>query len=81
MAALESIGLSARVSQGTIYVWAKIPAGYTSAEFSNHVLDAAGVIVPAGSAYGPDGEGYIRISLATPDDRLAEALERMRTQL
>lgn len=75
--ALGAIGLKARRSAGTIYVWARIPEGYTSAEYATAVLDKAGVIVPAGSAYGPDGEGYIRISLATPDDRLAEALERM----
>jgi LL-diaminopimelate aminotransferase len=81
MEALDSVGLSARVSKGTIYVWAKIPAGYTSADYANLVLDKAGVIVPPGSAYGPDGEGYIRISLATPDDRLAEALERIKTSL
>jgi LL-diaminopimelate aminotransferase len=81
MDALASVGLSARVSQGTIYVWARIPEGYTSAEYANLVLDKAGVIVPPGSAYGPDGEGYIRISLATPDDRLAQALERIKTSL
>ncbi len=81
MDALGAIGLSARVSKGTIYVWAKIPEGYTSAEYANLVLDKAGVIVPPGSAYGPDGEGYIRISLATPDDRLVEALERIKTSL
>ena len=78
---IGSIGLSARVSQGTIYVWAKIPDGYTSAEFASHVLDAAGVIVPHGSAYGPDGEGYIRISLTTPDDRLEAAIERIKNSL
>jgi LL-diaminopimelate aminotransferase len=77
MEALASVGLKARPSQGTIYVWARIPAGYTSAEYAGLVLDKAGVIVPPGSAYGPDGEGYIRISLATPDDRLAEALKRI----
>jgi LL-diaminopimelate aminotransferase len=81
LAALETIGLSARPSAGTIYVWARIPEGYTSAEYAGLVLDKAGVIVPAGSAYGPDGEGYIRISLATPDDRLAEALQRMADSL
>lgn len=74
---LPSIGLSARRSAGTIYVWARIPEGHTSAEYAGLVLDKAGVIMPAGSAYGPDGEGYVRISLATPDDRLAEALQRM----
>jgi LL-diaminopimelate aminotransferase len=81
MDALGSIGLSARVPKGTIYVWAKIPEGYTSAQYAGEVLDKAGVIVAAGSAYGPDGEGYIRISLATPDDRLVEALERIKTML
>jgi LL-diaminopimelate aminotransferase len=81
METLSSIGLSARTPKGTIYVWAKIPAGYTSAQYAGDVLDKAGVIVAPGNAYGPDGEGYIRISLATPDDRLAEALERIKTML
>jgi len=78
---LASIGLSARVPKGTIYVWAKIPEGYTSAQYAGDVLQKAGVIVAAGNAYGPDGEGYIRISLATPDARLVEALERIKTML
>jgi LL-diaminopimelate aminotransferase len=77
MQTLSSIGLSARLSKGTIYVWARIPEGYTSAEYAGLVLDRAGVIVAPGNAYGPDGEGYIRISLATPDDRLGEALKRI----
>jgi len=77
IAKLDRIGLSARVPQGTIYVWARVPAGYTSAGYAEAVLDRAGVIMPAGSAYGPEGEGYVRISLATPDDRLEEALARI----
>ena len=55
--------------------------GYTSAQYAGEVLEKAGVIVAAGNAYGPDGEGYIRISLATPDDRLVEALERIKNEL
>ncbi len=81
MDALGSIGLSARQPKGTIYVWARIPEGYTSAQYAGEVLDKAGVIVAPGNAYGPDGEGYIRISLATPDDRLVEALERIKSDL
>jgi len=81
MDTLGSIGLSARQPKGTIYVWAKIPDGHTSAEYAGLVLDKAGVIVAPGNAYGPDGEGYIRISLATPDDRLVEALERIKNEL
>jgi LL-diaminopimelate aminotransferase len=49
--------------------------------FANHVLDKAGVVVPPGSAYGPDGEGFVRISLTTPDDRLAEAVARIEASL
>jgi LL-diaminopimelate aminotransferase len=75
---LESIGMSARTPKGTIYVWARIPGGYDSAGFATKVLEEANVIVAPGNAYGPDGEGYVRISLATPDDRLAEALDRIK---
>jgi len=81
IAVLDSIGLEARKPKGTIYVWPKIPEGYTSASFATHVLDTADVIVSPGSAYGPSGEGYIRITLTTPDDRLDEALERIRDTL
>lgn len=78
MATLADMGIEADVPKGTIYVWAKVPEGYTSAEYAERLLTEAYVIVAAGSAYGPDGEGYFRISLATPDDRLVEALERLR---
>jgi LL-diaminopimelate aminotransferase len=79
--ALAKIGMAARVPKGTIYVWARIPEGYTSADFATKVLEEANVIVAPGNSYGPDGEGYIRISLATPDERLSEAVERMEAVL
>ncbi len=79
--ALAKIGIEARTPKGTIYVWAKVPGGYTSAAFAEHILEAANVIVAPGNAYGPSGEGYIRISLATPDDRLVEAVERIKNSL
>jgi len=79
--ALANIGMHARTPKGTIYVWARVPEGYTSAQFASKVLDEANVIVAAGTAYGPSGEGYIRISLATPDDRLTEAIERIENSL
>ena len=82
MDALGSIGLSARMPKGTIYVWAKIPEGYTSAAVRRRRCSTRSASSsPPGNAYGPDGEGYIRISLATPDDRLVEALERIKTGL
>lgn len=76
--ALQAIGLECNTPQATIYVWAKVPNGYTSAKFAEKLLEQAHVIVTPGSGYGPDGEGYIRISLTTPDDRLLEAVDRIK---
>ena len=77
MKALDGIGIEARTPKATIYIWAKVPSGHTSVSFATHVLESANVVVPAGSAYGPDGEGFVRISLTTPDDRLEEAVARI----
>ncbi len=80
--ALEKIGIEVPFKPiATIYVWAKVPAGETSASFASKILEEANVIVAAGSAYGPSGEGYIRISLTTPDDRLEQAIERIKNTL
>jgi LL-diaminopimelate aminotransferase len=81
MDALGKIGLRAQMPKGTIYVWARVPDGDTSAGFAEKVLEEANVIVAPGNAYGPSGEGYIRISLATPDDRLEEAIARIEATL
>ncbi len=80
--ALAKIGIEVPFKPvATIYVWAKVPEGYTSASFAAKILEEAHVIVAAGSAYGPSGEGYIRISLTTPDDRLEAAIERIKNSL
>ncbi len=64
--------------KGTIYVWAPIPAGFeSSAAYCEHVLEQAAVVISPGSAYGPSGEGWFRISLTTPDDKLSEAVARL----
>lgn len=81
MGALTKIGIRAAMPKATIYVWAKVPDGYTSAAFAEKILEEANVIVPAGSAYGPSGEGFIRISLTTPDERLEEAIARIEASL
>jgi LL-diaminopimelate aminotransferase len=76
--ALASIGVGVTPPQATPYIWAPIPASFpTSAEYCEYVLDQAGVIISPGSAYGPTGEGFFRISLTTPDDRLTEAVDRL----
>jgi LL-diaminopimelate aminotransferase len=76
--ALAGIGVDVTPPRGTIYVWAPVPAGFaTAAEYAEHVLEGAGVVVSPGGAYGPNGEGFFRISLTTPDDRLIEAVDRL----
>jgi LL-diaminopimelate aminotransferase len=77
--ALAAAGVKVRRPQATIYVWAPVPAGFaSSAEYCAHVLEQAGVVISPGGAYGPNGEGFFRISLTTPDERLLEAVERIR---
>ena len=76
--ALRGIGVDVKPPKGTIYIWAPVPAGFESAAaYCEYVLDEAGVAISPGGAYGPNGEGFFRISLTTPDNRLLEAVERL----
>jgi LL-diaminopimelate aminotransferase len=79
--ALREIGVSVPAPKGTIYVWAPVPEDHTSTSFAELVLEEAAVVVSPGSMYGPSGEGFFRISLTTPDERITEAVERMREHL
>jgi LL-diaminopimelate aminotransferase len=81
VAALREIGVEVQPPKGTIYVWAPVPAGHTSVSFAELVLEAAAVVVSPGSMYGPSGEGFFRISLTAPDDRITEAVTRLREHL
>lgn len=78
---LAKVGLSAQKPLGTIYVWVKVPPSHTSASFAALVLDKAGVVLSPGAAYGPSGQGYVRISLTVKDERLEEALTRIENVL
>ncbi len=78
---LAEIGVDVSPPRGTIYVWAPVPKGHTSASFCEHVLEESGVVVSPGSSYGPNGEGFFRISLTIDDERLREAVERLRGSL
>jgi LL-diaminopimelate aminotransferase len=77
--ALTRAGVRVTPPKGTIYIWAPVPEGFESAAaYCEHVLEQAAVVISPGGAYGPNGEGFFRISLTTPDDRLLEAVERLR---
>jgi len=81
VAALREIGVDVAAPKGTIYVWAPVPEGHTSTSFAELVLEEAAVVVSPGSMYGPSGEGFFRIALTAPDERIEEAVERMREHL
>ena len=76
---LNEIGLKARTPKATFYIWAKIPQGYTSIDFTKKLLDEAGIAVTPGTGYGKEGEGYIRLSLTISDDRLEQGMSRLLT--
>jgi len=76
---INEIGLKARTPEATFYIWAKIPQGYTSMDFTKKLLDEARIAVTPGIGYGKEGEGYIRFSLTISDDRLEQGLGRLLT--
>lgn len=78
---LNAVGLNVDRPKATVFVWVPVPAGHTSESFATLILDKAGVVVPPGNSYGPNGEGFIRISLTVKDDRLEEALDRIKQHL
>ena len=79
---LTALGWKIRKPEAALYVWTRVPAGYTSMSFAKFLLDEAGVLVIPGVGYGEFGEGYIRMSLTVLGDkngeRLKEAVDRIR---
>lgn len=78
MEGLKELGLEAERPKAALYVWVRIPAGCTSQDFATRLLEEKGVSVAPGNYYGPSGEGYVRISLTIPPERLREGMRRMR---
>ena len=78
LAGLHNMGISVKPPKATFYVWAPVPIGFTSLEFSNLLLDKAGVVATPGIGFGEHGEGYIRLALTTSIEKIKEAVERMR---
>ena len=75
---LRSLGWTLDAPRGTMFVWARVPAGYTSQEWSEHLVNVAGVVVAPGNAFGPGGEGYFRLSLVADETKLGVAIARLR---
>ena len=79
--ALGQIGLEVEPPRATPYFWVRVPEGHTSESFASLVLDQANVVVSPGPGYGPSGEGFVRLSLTVPDERLEEAVRRIESSL
>ncbi len=75
---LKAMGLEAKPPKATFYIWAPVPAGFTSMEFSKVLLEEAGIVATPGVGFGDAGEGFIRFALTQPVPRLQEAVERMK---
>jgi LL-diaminopimelate aminotransferase len=76
---LKDMGLEVTSPKASLYVWARVPAGYTSASFATELLDKVGVVVTPGNGYGSNGEGFIRLSLTVPDASLVKGLSKLAT--
>ena len=74
---LNKIGLEVEPPKASLYVWVRVPNGYTSAEFAELLLEERDVVVTAGNGYGPSGEGYVRLSLTISESDLTEGLRRI----
>jgi LL-diaminopimelate aminotransferase len=74
---LRQMGLETTYPKGGLYIWFRVPAGFSSMEYHTRVLEQAHVSITPGHIYGQNGEGWARISLVAPTDRLKEALARM----
>ncbi|MEG2638918.1 MAG: aminotransferase class I/II-fold pyridoxal phosphate-dependent enzyme, partial [Clostridiales bacterium] len=77
----NDLGWDLEMPKATFYIWAPVPKGFTSASFAEYILDKAGIVITPGSGYGPNGEGYFRISLTIPEERVKEAAKRLKEHL
>ncbi|MCX7918429.1 MAG: LL-diaminopimelate aminotransferase [bacterium] len=74
---LESCGIKVNKPLAGFYVWVAVPQGYTSMEFTEKLIQEAGIVTTPGIGFGQYGEGYIRMTLTTAESRLAEAVDRI----
>jgi len=75
---LSSLGWQVKNPQATFYVWIKNIKGQNSASMAKMLLDKANIIATPGNGFGASGEGYIRMTLTVPEERLVEAVKRIK---
>jgi LL-diaminopimelate aminotransferase len=75
---LREIGLHAEPPRATFYLWVPVPPNYTSSALTTRMIREAGVVPTPGVGFGLHGEGFIRLSLTVGDDRIREAIDRLK---
>ena len=78
LAGLKALGCKLEKPMATMYMWVPVPKGYTSSTFASKLIEESGVVVSPGTAFGDEGEGYIRLALVEPKERIQQALERLK---
>src|SRR3989338_2528851 len=76
---LTQIGLEVFPSDATFYLWTKVPSSYSSMEFTSLLLNTLGIVITPGVGFGEAGEGYIRFSLTVPEEKITQALQRLKS--
>ena len=75
---MKSLGWNVRSPRATFYVWAPVPPGYTSSEIAMKFLQDTGIVVTPGNGFGKNGEGYFRMAITVPKERIQQALDRVK---
>lgn len=75
---LKNIGFEINPPKATFYIWMKAPRKYSSSEFAMFLLEKADIIITPGNGFGEAGEGYVRFALTVSEERLAEAVDRIK---
>ncbi|MDO8473549.1 MAG: aminotransferase class I/II-fold pyridoxal phosphate-dependent enzyme, partial [Dehalococcoidia bacterium] len=78
VAVLRELGLKVTPPKASLYLWVRVPEGYTSVTFTTKLLDETAIAVTPGTGYGPSGEGYVRLSITTPDADIKEGVARLK---
>ncbi len=81
VAGCNDIGMHTQETKAGLYIWSAVPAEFSARDFANWLFDKTGVFVTPGTNFGEAGEGYVRISMTVPEERIETALTRMRTAL
>jgi LL-diaminopimelate aminotransferase len=76
--ALRHVGLRVQEPKAGLYIWGRVPEGFTSRRFAELMLEKVAIAVTPGTAYGAQGEGYVRLSLTVPDDQVDQAVARLK---